>query len=410
VIPFNVMDLPGTNFNYAVQGNYKDMVLNFNTASLMVAKSIKEHDGSASTLLNAIVTGEYEVRLAVNVSGKVNVQFGQTTVYTNKVSVASIKQGSNLMNMKEGAGKAIADLFKGAEFIGYDLDAKRSNMNRRQRGQLVDTTTFRQYYKLNLLSPITVPRPHSAGDVNDARDLNALIFTTHVRTSNAAVAKLLQTADLLRSIVGTQLRAGDRIDTLGLASWLIDPVFDERKYNAPDVVDSVKSHERAADIQASLVNMIRDMAYEMYQTSGYKPAADSQNGGMSAPPTVIIATDQEIARYLTVTGDLRTLGDHFPVKIVSTTNIDMRGKLFIAFGDFTTAEAGVPNVMHFGTMQYRPELTVIIPTNRDGSYSKEITVSPSFQHHVNCPILGFIDVKGISDVVNEKLPLQMKSV
>lgn len=410
VIRFNVADLPLTNFNYAVQGNYKDMVLNFDTSILTINKDTKQQDGSSASLLAPIVTGQYEVRLGITVSGKMNVQFGTTTAFTNKLSVVSVRQNNVNLDTKSGAGKTIADIFKGAEFVGYTLDAKRSNMNRRQRGQLVDTTTYRQYYKLPLLAPITVPRPHSAGEANDARDLNALIFTTHVRTSNAAVDKLLATADVLKAVVGTQARAGDSIEILGLARWLVDPQWDYRTYNAPTVTDSIKSHERAADIQASLVNMIRDMAYEMYQNSGYKPAADSQNGGMSAPPTVIIATDQEIARYLTVTGDLRTLGDHFPVKIVSTTNIKMRGKIFVTFGDFTTAEAGVPNVLHFGTMQYRPELTVVLPTARDGSYSKEITVSPSFRHHVNLPVLGQIDVSGISDVVNAKLPVNMKSV
>jgi len=410
VVRFNTMDLPLSNFNYAVQGNYKDMVLNFDTNVLTVNKDTVKYDNGVSTLLAPIVAGQYEVRLGIVVSGKMNVQFGTTTAFTNKLQVVSVRQNGVNLDTKTGTGKTIADIFKGAEFIGYNLDAKRSNMNRRQRGQLVDTTTYRQYYKLNLLSPITVPRPHSAGDANDARDLNALIFTTHVRTSNAAVDKLLATADILKSIVGTQARAGDTIEVLGLARWLVDPQFDDRTYDAPAVIDSVKSHERAADIQASLVNMIRDMAYEMYQNSGYKPAADSQNGGMSAPPTVIIATDQEIARYLTVTGDLRTLGDHFPVKIVSTTNIKMRGKIFVTFGDFTTAEAGVPNVLHFGTMQYRPELTVVLPTARDGSYSKEITVSPSFRHHVNLPVLGRITVTGISDVVDSKLPINMHSV
>lgn len=406
----NTDGYPYSTFNLSVQNNTRMMVLNFDANELVITKN-QVALSAEKDLLDPLAAGAgYEVRLAISVSGNINLQFGNTSLYTNKVRVTSVRSDGQDLSLATGAGKTIADVFVGAEFVGYKLDSRRSNLNRRQRGQLVDTTTYRQYYQVPLLPPVTVPRPHSAGDMNDAKDLAALVFTTHVRASNAAVDKLLQTAGLLKSTLGTQARFSDKAETLGMARWLLDPFYEEIEYNAPDVVDSIKSHERAADIQASLVNILRDVSYRMYQETGYKPAADSQNGGMSAPPTVIIATDQVISRYLTVTGDLRTLGDQFPVKIVSTANERMRGKIFVTFGDFSTAEAGVPNILHFGTMQWRPELTVILPTHREGQNSKEISVSPSFRHHVNLPILALINVKGIKDTVSKKMPINFHPV
>lgn len=410
IIKFPVKGLPYATFNAAVQGNYRDLTLSFDNSSLLVNSTTKKADGTASTLLAPVASGHYEVRLAVSASGRLNTQFGQTQVYGAVNGVSALYANGAPISTASGAGKTIADIFAGATLVGYSVSAKRSNLNRRQRGQVLDTTTLRQFYSLNLLAPVTVVRPHSAGEVNDARDISALIFTVQTRASIAAVANLLETAALLKSMKGDTHLAGETVETFGLARLLLDPYYNHAVYDAPAVVDSIKSHERAADIQASLVNLIRDEVYRMYQISAYQPAAASQNGGIAQAPTVIIATDQVIARYLTVTGDLRTLGDMFPVKIVSTTNIKMRGKIFITFGNMETAAAGIPNVLHWGTMQYRPEMTIILPISREGQTSKEITVSPAFRHHVNLPLLIEIDVTNIEDVVNSKVPLNFLDV
>jgi hypothetical protein len=195
-----------------------------------------------------------------------------------------------------------------------------------------------------------------------------------------------------------------------VARFLVTPFYEHQNYSAPAVVDSIKSHERAADIQASLVNMLRDMVYRMYRDSGFKAAADALAGGVAATPTVIIGTDPVIARYLQVTGDFRTLGNDFNVKIVSTLNINMRGKIRFSFGEFGEGKEGVPNPMHFGNMAWKPELTLILPLHRNGANSKEITVQPSFLHIVNLPIMGSIDVSGIESVVTAKVPVNMHTV
>lgn len=411
VFSFGTKDLQGAAWNYSVQNNYKDLVLNFDTNSLAVDKDKKTATGATSVALAAIAAGSYKVRLGAFVSGKMNVNVGNTNVIAGEVGVTGVMDANDQpLSLTTGAGKTIADLFIGSKVIGYDLAAKRSNANRRQRGQLVTTTTERRFYPVNLLPPVTVLKPHSAGDANDANDLAALVFTTHTRASNAAVAHFLSSLQTLKAVAGSEGYGGQTLNTIGMAALLLDPYYEEQDYIAPAVVDSIKSHERAADIQASLVNMIRDMVYRMWQKSAYQPAANSQAGGMAPNPTVIIACDQVTEQYLMITGDLRTLGNSFPVKIVSTTNIEMRGKIGITFGNMETAAAGVPNILHWGTMQYRPEMVIVLPTSRDGQNSKEITVSPSFQHHVNLPVACLINVSGIEEVVNRKVPVNLHTV
>jgi hypothetical protein len=314
--------------------------------------------------------------------------------------------------MTTGTGLAYKNLFAGATIFGYDLDARRVNTNRRERGQLLDITYQNVIYGVPLLSPITAPRPPAGPQQDEANYLAGLITATRVRTSNAAVAKLLEAEEALKAFVTSNL--GDdqfvKPEILGVGGWLVQPQYLQEDYAAPAVVDSIKSYERAADIQASLVNMIREMAYRMYRDSGYKAAANAMHGGIAPMPTVIIATDTYIASYLQVTGDFRTLGNEFNVKVVSTTNKLMKGKIRITFGEFGEGKENTPNPLHFGVMAWKPELTLILPTVRNGSNSREISVSPSFRHIVNLPIMASIDVTGIEDVVNAKVAVNMHTV
>jgi hypothetical protein len=410
VISFNVKELPGAAYYQAQQGDYRDQQLSFQNGSLLINGSTTTASGAASTLLAPIGTGGYEVRLAVDVSGRLNLQFGAGSVYGPAPEVTAVAKNGTQVSTASGAGATIAAIFANASIIGYKLYAKRSNLNRRLRGQTMDTNTKKQFYPLNLLAPVTIVRPHSAGDVNDARDLSFLIFTTKTRSSIDAVEVLQAHAATMKSMQGQYHVPGESVETFGLARWLLDPYYAHDTYVAPDVVDSIKSSERAADIQASLVNLIRDHVYKMWQLSSYGPASASQNGGVATIPTVIIACDPRIEQYLNITGDLRLLGDKFPVKVVSDTNKNLRGKLYVTFGNMETAAQGVPNVLHFGTTMYRPEMTIILPVSRDGQTSKEITVSPAFRHFVNLPLLVEMDVSGIEDVVDAKLPIVMHTV
>jgi hypothetical protein len=404
VVKFNTARLPLATFTYAVQGNYRQMNLAFETSSLMVNKNVKQVDGSVSTLLNDIITGEYTVRLAVNVSGNVNLELASTNVFSSEITVARVtdKDGVEL-SLSAGTGATIAALFADAAMVGYDLDAQRTNVGRRQRGQLLDTTFYNQVYAVPLRSPITVPRPLTVGDANDSSDLAALITATHIRTSNAAVEELLRVQDILAEFVNAKDGKNDTPEILGIARFLVTPFFEHETLDVETVIDSIKSHERAIDIQAVLVNKLRDMAYRMYRDSGYKAAADALAGGMSQVPTIIIGTDPVLSRYLTVTGDFRTLGNDFNVKVVSTLDERMSGRIMMTFGVFDGGMDGVPNPMHFGNMAWKPELTLVLPLHRNGANSKELTVQPSFLHITNLPIMASLVVEGISDVVSKKV-------
>lgn len=411
VLAFNVQNLPLSNFAPAPQGNQRLMNLAFQSSSLLITKDTKRADGSALTTLASVVSNDLIVRLNINVTGSINLELADTIVYGNGIDASTVQNAvGELLALTAAPASDVVAALADAKVIGYDLVAFRTNLNRRQRGQLIDTSNFTQMYAVPLRSPITAIRPMTTDGQTDSSDLSALIIATHIRTSNAAVGALLQAANILNDYVDARDTAGVGPDVLGVGRFLVRPTFAKKVLDMNTAIDSVKSFERARDIQAVLVNQVRDMAYRLYRDSGYKAAADAQAGGMSKAPTVIIGTDPVLSRYLMVDGDLRTLGSDFDVRVVTTLDDRMTGRIAMAFGVFDGSTENKPNALHFGNMAWKPELTLVLPISRGGQTSKELTVQPSFLHVVNTPVMGMIEVLNVPDVATAKIPLFMKAV
>ena len=413
VIKLPTLRMPLSNFVAANQGLDQRVVLNFYTDSMPINASTTQYNGTASVKLASLVNGGYNVRLSIRVSGELNLQLGQLSLFAANVSVFSVKDNTGtLLSMDSGNGETIANLFTNATLIGYDVDARFANMNRRQRGQLLDVSTYTQIYQVPLLSPITVPRPMTQGNSTDASDLAALIATTQIRTSNAAVTALQDIEATLAAFQDTNTEDNAILNfdngiiprELGIASFLVQPYFQTFTMNIPDVIDSLTSSQRFEDIRNAIVNKIRDSAYRMYRDSGYKAAADTLYGGLAPAPTLLVGTDPVLKRYIIVDGDLRTAGITFDVKVVETMNINVKDKIYLTFGTKSGME-GTPDPLHFGFMAWKPELTIVLPLHRNGANSKELTVCPSFRHFGNLPVLTTIYVEGIEDVIDSKVVL-----
>ena len=410
VLKVNVQNLPYSNFVAAPQAHTRLQQLNFETDSVLLNKSSTRADGSALTTLKAIVDNDYIVRVSLNVTGSVNVELGDTQVFGNRVAAFTVQNSAGeQVSLASGSAKAVADILDAAEIIGYELKAYRTNSNRRTRGQLIDTTKFTQVYQVPLRSPITAIHPVTTDGQTDSSDLNSLILTTRVRTSNAAVTALLESSALLKDYVDARDFTGEGPAVLGVGRYYVRPTFFSEAVDVAASIDSLKSHERAQDISAVLINKIRDYAYRMYRDSEYKIAADAINGGISQVPTVIIGADPVTVRYLTLAGDVRTLGDEFQVKIVESYDYRVAGKVFVTFGVFNEQRNTVPNPLNFGNMAWTPELSVVLPMTRDGQISKELAVSPRFRHINHLPVLTVLDVSNIPNAL-DKVPVAMKAV
>lgn len=402
VVKFDVSNMMMNNFVASVQGTNRLMQLQFSNEALLLNKNTKRVDGSALSALADVTTDDVIVYLGVNVTGSIDLQTSTTEVHGNRVSVTAVKQadGTNL-SLASGQGKDIADLFIGAEIIGYDLLAYRTNSNRRQRGDQLDTRYWTNRYTVPVLAPISVARPVNSDSSTDTSDLAALISTTQVRASLNAVSELFRLKGALAQAVDGRDSTGEYPKIFGVGSHVVRATYVEASLQIPSQLDSRTSADRTADIQALIRNQVRDVVYQMWIKSGFKAAMDQLFGPGAKNPKVTIGGDQEVTRYMMLDGDTRTLGPDFEMNVVSSVDDRMKGQLFIAF---TFDDAGsAPNALQFGNMLWKPEATLVLPITRNGQVSKELTVMPSFFHLVNCPVLGHVSVTGLGAAATSKV-------
>lgn len=410
VLSYNVSNLATSNFLAQPQENYKRHALNFNSHSLVVNKSKKRADNTNLVELVDVVTEDLILQLKINMTGTVNIEEGGLVVYGNSVKIEKAFDANGVeLALTHAKVAPLVTKFNTAVIFGYTLKAYRNNLNKRQRGQLLDTTYQNQTWTLPLRSPVSVIRPPNADSQTDSGDLASLVAATFVRTSNEAVTTLLETAALLKEFVDSRVPTSLAPDLFGVARELVEPTYIGETLDVNAVINSVSSHEKAADIQAVLAQKIRDIGSRLYRDSGFQAVVETKVAGIDGEPTIIVGTDPMTARYLMVDGDTRLTGPTFNYKVVTTSDERMQGKLVIALG-YPDQTEGTLNPIHFGYMLWSPEATIVIPQARGDQISKELTVMPRFRHITNVPVMGMVEVKNIPDVVSKKISIDFHNV
>ncbi len=410
VLSYNVSNLATSNFLAQPQENYKRHALNFNSHSLVVNKSKKRADNTALVELAAVVTEDLILQLKINMTGTVNIEEGGLVVYGNSIKIEKAFDAAGVeLALTHAKVAPLVAKFATAVIFGYTLKAYRNNLNKRQRGQLLDTTYQNQTWTLPLRSPVSVIRPPNADSQTDSGDLASLVAATFARTSNEAVTTLLETAALLKEFVDSRVPTSLAPDLFGVARELVEPTYIGETLDVNAVINSVSSHEKAADIQAVLAQKIRDIGSRLYRDSGFQAVIETKVAGVEGEPTILVGTDPMTARYLMVDGDTRLTGPTFNYKVVTTPDERMQGKLVIALG-YPDQSEGTLNPIHFGYMLWSPEATIVIPQARGDQISKELTVMPRFRHITNVPVMGMVEVKNIPDVVSKKIAIDFRNI
>lgn len=409
ILRFRTKIVPTFNFIRSSQGTQRQMTLTAQTNSLLINKATKTLSGGALSTLAGVVTDDLVVRLEVNLSGTVALDKGDLKVFANTFRAYTVSQNNTLLDKDAAPAKPVVDALAAATVVGYDVDAWLSNENRRQQGQLIDTNYWRQTYIVPYRAPISAMYPTTEDEQRDASDIQTLVATTRTRLENEAVSTVLETAEQLSEFVDVRDHLNNSPDVLGVGRFFVRPTFFYEKIKMMDILNSLTSTNLKEDIQSALVNKLRDYVYRAYRDSDYIPSADALAGGMAKTPEVTIGTEPVLERYLTVTGDLRTLGGKFDCRVVSTVDERMRGKIVAVFSQYDANRNVAPHPLNFGNLIWAPELTLSAAITRDGQISRETVVQPRYLFMVNCPIMIVLEVEDIEDVMN-KIPLHVKTI
>lgn len=406
VIRLSTENLPASTFTYAPQGNYRRMMLAMDTDGVVLDANTVAVNGQAPKSLAELATNKARVQLSIN--GSVILDKGEGSVSRGSLSLSAVRNSAGQL-ITGSTFDALAAKLQNAEVIGYTLVAYRANSNIRQRGQLLDSQVEFRAIPVPYRSPMSVIMPAINANGDDNAALQTLITTTGIRVSNEAVTALLKAQAALSMYNAVADANGELPEMAAIGHFYVKPVSFFEEVNLAETVDSLKSHEKLKDIRAAIVEKMRFYANEMYRQSEYKAAAAVLTGNTGFKPTIIVGTDPVIANYLMSDGDLRTLGDSFELRIVSTLDERVKGKLFMSFGVFDASRNTSVNPLNFGNMLYSPEMTTVMPVSRDGQVSKELIVTPRFVHNVNCPIMTTLVISNLPEVTG-KVSVNMHAV
>jgi hypothetical protein len=406
-IAFNTSRLARNTFTKTNEGNYREMGLQFTTQDLLLNENTVAVDGSVPSQIAGIVSGNYTVRLQVNVDGRAQMEFGNVQVYSSPVTVWEITDDNgNLIDITTGNGLAVVNALAGMALIGYDLRAYRTNSNRRTRGLLLDTTYETERYTVPLGSPLSAPSPITSQ--RDASDLKSLITAARIRNSNNAVGALFSYADALYDYVSGPKPSEGVPAVQGMGRFLVTPFYEQHTIDLTKAINSIASNDKAADISATLVNCIRDVVYRMYQQSRYQAALDAYTGDPSQRPILIVGTDQILSRHLMVAGDTRTFGTVFDShRLVVSQDERMYGKVVLTFA---RSDVSGPDPLSFGTHAWIPELTSSVMVNRNGATIKEAMVQPRTLHVNNLPVMAVLTFTNLDVVLSETVVFSEQQV
>ena len=409
VVKFNVYGLPAANFTYAPQGMDKQRNLQMTSKAIFLTKGATQVDGSALSDLAPIVTKSLTVEVELVMTGTLNTEFGSIRVFGNQIGLVKVLDADKVQLGSTNADvQDLAGHFANAKIVGYDVRAYRTNMNMRERGDFIDRTSFTQLYEVPLLSPVTAQRPQNTDGQQDAGDFEALVTTTRFRLQNDAVTAIFDSVARLQEHIKPGVSIDDLPSAVGASRFHVKPViFTPDPIDVTKLVDSLTSGDRLKDLQAGIVNLLRDYAFNMYIQSEYPSA--QQALGMTGPTTVIIATDPKIHRYIMLDGDLRTLTEKFNIRVVSTIDKRFTNKLFMTFGVFDETRNQAPNLLNWGNLIWAPEVVMSASVPRGESMSRETIVQPRYVFVNHLPIAAMFDFTNLSDVF-EKLELNVHQV
>lgn len=405
VVRFDARGMSLAQFMQAQQGATRLMQLNFVTDAAMIGADTKLHNQATSTLLTAFQgANAHTAWLSLSLRGDIDLRDSSYEIITGDVSVSTLKNAQGqILSPSDPANAALFEVFENAKVIGFDIDARFVNSNLRELGQLVDFNTFRMTYGVKLGSPLTVQRPITNGDSQDALHAAALSYLCKVRQSNEAVTALETEVGALRGFQKRNDYLARQPEFLGISAYLVEPTLQEMELDLPTLVTTTAQHQRYADVTAIMTDAVKITAYKMWQLSNWQSAANLLEGTEAELPEVAIGTSLDLAQYLYVEGDTRTVGPDFKYTKAMTPDMRVRDKIYIAF-NYAGAQAGVPHPLNHGMMINKPEVVAALNLSR-GSHSRELIVHPSFRHVWLTPILGLIHVKGLKEALTTKAVL-----
>lgn len=414
---FDTSLLPYNQFYKTPEGHFRSMALTFESKAFLLHKGLLNTTSVAPTnaAVAALIAAGYEAYLKVRAFGNIRVDSANVEISAATITVANVFKDGEEVSLEDATLKPLLAAFKFGQpdavlqVAGFELEARRTNYNLRTRGRLIDSNEFSEQLVIPLRSPISIIKPIVGGDKANP-DIKALINAARIQANNDGVKTILNYAQVLKSITSREgfNYLADRDSIPGIGRHFIQPCYIEEDIHLPDLINSVSSANRLADIQGGISTKVNEILGRVFAVTNYIPVVEQMTGGNPGSITAVIGTDQRLPQYFAIQGDERLFQGRVKHKVVDTANKYMRGKVVMTVTRDGASEG--PDPFSFGTFLWTSELMVSAQRTLGASTFQQHLVHPRYAHVVNLPIIVVLNITGIEEVTGESTVLPMRTV
>ena len=375
----------------------KETIMNFKSESIILDTAApKKINGAVSTIF-AGLPESYKIKFNVSLTGELALDTGNISVAATKVEINSIMTSSGVVLASDSAEyiavKTALGTINAQSFLAYDVDAFLTNSNTRMKGMRLTYESQVKKWSCPLKMGVTlqVPVVNAMGTNNDVDKIAQHISAVHIKISYDAVKTLVSYANELKLVTSAEFDTGVVFSDTPTFE-IITPTYVEEEFEASKYVDSLRSSQNVEDLQAALGNKIKTMVLAAYISSNYNIVHQSKYGA-DKRPGVLIGTDPTIASWLSQGNGIDLGKDFTDVKIVSTPNPAMKGKITIVFDPDSSKQAEAFEEMKFGYCLWSPTILVDLQkTLAGGAVAREIHNIPRYKHINLMPVMMQLNV------------------
>ena len=395
------------------EGNIRDTSLNMNAPGLGLDAKTVDVTGAPAEALAFLRTPAFQnhrLEYQMKVYGDCNLETGNTEIQpaNGRISSVKIRQAFGHFSAEKdtAVAKELTDAIAKIELIAFDIDASRTNIDRRQRGPLTNVTAEFEKYYVRLGSPISTIFPATEAQSNV--DLIAPMTATRIKNDFYGIKALFRYSEVLSGLAISNDATLPRAPIKAIGRHIMTPYYKHYVISAVDILDSNRSKNKLEDLQHAILNYMRDAIIRGMRDSKLELALQVQTGSADSKHTLAMITNQILGKYLFQLGDTRILGS-LPYPVVADTHAsELLGtygsdehELFIV----PTLPGTQANPLNFGHHLWKPELASTLQVTRDNSTNREIVVQPCNEWHMFCPWILRFTIKDLTHAMTAKTPL-----
>lgn len=395
------------------EGNIRDTSLNMNAPGLGLDAKTVDVTGAPAEALAFLRTPAFQnhrLEYQMKVYGDCNLETGNTEIQpaSGRISSVKIRQAFGHFSAEKdtAVAKELTDAIAKIELIAFDIDASRTNIDRRQRGPLTNVTAEFEKYYVRLGSPISTIFPATEAQSNV--DLIAPMTATRIKNDFYGIKALFRYSEVLSGLAISNDATLPRAPIKAIGRHIMTPYYKHYVISAVDILDSNRSKNKLEDLQHAILNYMRDAIIRGMRDSKLELALQVQTGSADSKHTLAMITNQILGKYLFQLGDTRILGA-LPYPVVADTHAsELLGtygsdehELFIV----PTLPGTQANPLSFGHHLWKPELASTLQVTRDNSTNREIVVQPCNEWHMFCPWILRFTIKDLTHAMTAKTPL-----